>query len=336
MEVKIINKSGLPDPCYATEFSSGMDLCSCSSDDVIIEPMQRLVVKTGIYLEIPDGYEAQIRPRSGMSLKYGITCVNSPGTIDADYRGEIGVILINLSKESYTIKLGDRIAQMVFAPFTKVKFTHTDTLSETARGEGGYGHTGKNERNREINDYFIPVSETVTTTNFNETINYSTTSQGTTTRKFIIPVGGMDKDGAKEILREYIDINNNRFVFNEETGTVVINNSVDLLPLSEDFWFGCSGMYCDTDMEGLPPFTSDLWILCHENDTIIYKYYHKSNETDFSIGNFKFDAKLLNPNKIKYFIKTTGEKAWLYDHEKAGIEIIHESCIFYNPPKLVK
>lgn len=144
MEVKIINKSGLPDPAYATEFSSGMDLCSCSLDDIVIEPLQRLVVKTGIYLEIPEGYEAQIRPRSGMSLKYGITCINSPGTIDADYRGEIGVILINLSKESYTIKHCDRIAQMVFCPFTKVKFIQSDILSETVRGEGGYGHTGKN------------------------------------------------------------------------------------------------------------------------------------------------------------------------------------------------
>ena len=232
MEVKIINKSGLSDPCYATEFSSGMDLCSSSLDDIVIEPMQRLVVKTGIFLEIPEGYEAQIRPRSGMSLKYGITCVNSPGTIDADYRGEIGVILINLSKDAYTIKRGDRIAQMVFTPFTKVKFIHAEELSETVRGEGGYGSTGKNDTN--------------------ENINLSNSSHGTTIRKFTIPTDVIVTEKVKESLRELIvnydgkefdetkdyfipvsridtltDFNKDILV-DEESGTVIINYNDEL------------------------------------------------------------------------------------------------------------
>lgn len=127
-------------PEYKTEHAAGVDIMA--SHDGIIEPMQRALVKTGLFVEIPEGYEAQIRPRSGLALKNGVTVLNSPGTIDADYRGEIGVILINLSSETFEYKKYDRIAQMVVAPVTRAEFAVSGELSDTARGSGGFGHTG--------------------------------------------------------------------------------------------------------------------------------------------------------------------------------------------------
>jgi dUTP pyrophosphatase len=140
--IKIINKSSNPLPSYATVDSSGVDLMANIDTDIVLIPMERKLIPTGIFLEIPSGYEAQIRPRSGLAIKQGITCLNSPGTIDADYRGEINVIIINLSNIAVTITNGMRIAQMVFAPVTKVNFIENTTLSNTQRGEGGFGSTG--------------------------------------------------------------------------------------------------------------------------------------------------------------------------------------------------
>jgi len=141
--VKIVNESGNPLPAYATEGSAGMDLCAHIHESVVLEPQERKLIPTGLFIELPTGYEAQIRPRSGLALKQGITCLNSPGTIDADYRGEIGVILINLSNEMQVIKTGDRIAQMVIAPVTQISWEPATALTPTNRGAGGFGSTGK-------------------------------------------------------------------------------------------------------------------------------------------------------------------------------------------------
>lgn len=142
LKVRIINNSNNPIPAYATEGSSGMDLRANLLEPLTIAPLERMIVPTGIFLEIPHGYEAQVRPRSGLAIKQGLTCLNSPGTIDADYRGELKVILINLSAEHQVISHGDRIAQMVFQKIEIVELESTDQISETARNAGGFGHTG--------------------------------------------------------------------------------------------------------------------------------------------------------------------------------------------------
>jgi len=140
--VRIINNSNNPIPAYATEGSSGMDLRANLLEPLTLAPLERMMIPTGIFLEIPQGYEAQVRPRSGLAIKQGLTCLNSPGTIDADYRGELKVILINLSAENQVISHGDRIAQMVFQKIEIVELESTDQISETARNAGGFGHTG--------------------------------------------------------------------------------------------------------------------------------------------------------------------------------------------------
>jgi dUTP pyrophosphatase len=141
--IKIINRSANELPSYATEGSSGMDLRADIESDFILTPLERRLVPTGLFIELPYGYEAQVRPRSGLAIKQGITCLNSPGTVDADYRGELKVVLINLSNEPQTIHRGDRIAQMVIQKVEKVLLTQVDEISSTLRGEGGFGHTGK-------------------------------------------------------------------------------------------------------------------------------------------------------------------------------------------------
>ena len=143
MRVKIINKSNNALPAYETASSAGMDLRAFLDADVVLKPFERKLIPTGLYIELPDGYEAQIRPRSGLAIKSGITVLNSPGTIDADYRGEIKVILINLSNQDFTIKSGERICQMVIAKHEKAEFIEVEEISETERGAGGFGHTGK-------------------------------------------------------------------------------------------------------------------------------------------------------------------------------------------------
>lgn len=144
LTISVINKSDNPLPSYATEGASGMDIRAFISEPIVLQPLQRELVSTGIFLEIPTGFEAQIRPRSGLAIKQGITVLNTPGTIDADYRGEIKVILINLSNEAITINSGERIAQMVFQKVEMVNFQSVELLQETERGVGGFGHTGKN------------------------------------------------------------------------------------------------------------------------------------------------------------------------------------------------
>lgn len=143
MKVKIINKSQHPLPAYETILSAGMDLRASLTESIILQPMQRALIPTGLYIELPAGTEAQIRPRSGLAFKHGITVLNSPGTIDADYRGEIKVLLINLSQEPFEIKDTERIAQMVVSKHETVEWQLVETLNETKRGEGGFGHTGK-------------------------------------------------------------------------------------------------------------------------------------------------------------------------------------------------
>ena len=143
MRVKIINKSNNKLPAYETASSAGMDLRAFTDADIVLKPFERKLIPTGLYIELPDGFEAQIRPRSGLAIKSGITVLNSPGTIDADYRGEIKVILINLSNDDFTIKSGDRICQMVIAKHEKVDFVEVEEINETERGAGGFGHTGK-------------------------------------------------------------------------------------------------------------------------------------------------------------------------------------------------
>jgi len=143
LKVHIINRSSNPLPAYATTGSSGMDMRAFLETPLELHPMQRALVPTGLFIELEDGYEAQVRPRSGLAIKQGITCLNSPGTVDADYRGELKVILINLSNEVQTIHHGDRIAQMVFQKVEKVELVEVVAISETERNAGGFGHTGK-------------------------------------------------------------------------------------------------------------------------------------------------------------------------------------------------
>lgn len=142
MKVKIINKSAWPLPQYATPLSAGLDLKANITEPITLKPLDRAIVPTGLFMAIPAGYEAQVRPRSGLAAKKGITVLNSPGTIDADYRGEVGVILVNLSNADFVIEPGERIAQMVFARHEQVEWDETDTLDETTRGAGGFGSTG--------------------------------------------------------------------------------------------------------------------------------------------------------------------------------------------------
>jgi len=143
VHVKVINKSNNPLPEYATVGSSGMDIRADLHEPVTIKPLQRILVPTGLFIELPQGFEAQVRPRSGLAIKYGITCLNTPGTIDADYRGEIKIILINLSQEHHVIKPGDRIAQMIIQKIEKALLVPVTELNETQRNAGGFGHTGK-------------------------------------------------------------------------------------------------------------------------------------------------------------------------------------------------
>jgi dUTP pyrophosphatase len=144
LKINIKNSSTNPLPAYATEGSSGMDIRANITEPIVLKPLQRILVPTGLFIELPQGYEAQMRPRSGLALKQGITCLNSPGTIDADYRGELKVILINLSDENQTISHGDRIAQLVFAKVEIANLILVQQLNDTTRGEGGFGHTGTN------------------------------------------------------------------------------------------------------------------------------------------------------------------------------------------------
>lgn len=143
MEIKIINKSTNPLPRYESEQAAGMDIRTSITEEITLAPLERKLFPTGLYLELPAGYEAQIRPRSGLALKHGITVLNTPGTIDADYRGEIGIILVNLSAEAFTIAPGERIAQMVIARHEQPTIHEVTLLSETERGEGGFGHSGR-------------------------------------------------------------------------------------------------------------------------------------------------------------------------------------------------
>ncbi|HFA51559.1 MAG TPA: dUTP diphosphatase [Bacteroidetes bacterium] len=143
MQVKVINKSVHPLPQYETIGSAGMDLRANTDAPVVLQSLERTLIPTGLFIELPFGYEAQIRPRSGLSIKKGLTLVNSPGTIDSDYRGEIKVIMVNLSKEAQTIEPGERVAQMVIGQYTQIIWQEVETLSETVRGAGGFGSTGK-------------------------------------------------------------------------------------------------------------------------------------------------------------------------------------------------
>ncbi len=143
MQIKIVNKSPYDNPFYATEGAAGMDLKAHIESPITLAPLERTLVKTGLFIELPMGYEAQIRPRSGLAYKKGISIPNAPGTIDCDYRGEIGVILVNLSNESVVIEPGERVAQMVIAKYEKIEWNNVDVLSESDRGAGGYGSTGK-------------------------------------------------------------------------------------------------------------------------------------------------------------------------------------------------
>lgn len=142
LKINAINRGHQPMPTYATPQSAGMDLRANLEEPVVLHPMERRLIPTGLHIALPEGYEAQVRPRSGLALKHGLTVLNAPGTIDADYRGEIGVVLINLSQEDFTINDGERIAQLVVARYEQVEFSLVKTLDETERGEGGYGHTG--------------------------------------------------------------------------------------------------------------------------------------------------------------------------------------------------
>lgn len=142
LKINAINRGHQPMPTYATSQSAGMDLRANLEEPVVLHPMERRLIPTGLHIALPEGYEAQVRPRSGLALNHGLTVLNAPGTIDADYRGEIGVVLINLSQEDFTINDGERIAQLVVARYEQVEFLLVETLDETERGEGGYGHTG--------------------------------------------------------------------------------------------------------------------------------------------------------------------------------------------------
>ena len=142
LHVDIVNKSHHPLPAYATEGSAGMDVRACLSSPVTLLPGERALIPTGLYIALPQGYECQIRPRSGLAIKHGISLVNSPGTVDADYRGEIGVIVINHSGEPFTINDGERICQMVIAAYSRVAWNRVESLDDTERGAGGFGHSG--------------------------------------------------------------------------------------------------------------------------------------------------------------------------------------------------
>ena len=143
MKIKVVNKSKHPLPEYATPLSAGMDIRANLESPVVLQPLERKLIPTGLYIELPEGYEAQIRPRSGLAIKKGITVLNSPGTIDADYRGEICVILVNLSAEAFEIQDGERICQMVIAQHAQAEWIEVEELGSTERGAGGFGHTGK-------------------------------------------------------------------------------------------------------------------------------------------------------------------------------------------------
>ena len=143
MKVQIVNRSPYPCPSYATAQSAGMDLKANLKEPVVLQPLQRMLVPTGLYIALPEGYEAQVRPRSGLAIKHGITVLNTPGTVDADYRGEVCVILVNLSQEPFEIVPGERIAQMVIARHEQVEWEEVEVLNETQRGAGGFGSTGK-------------------------------------------------------------------------------------------------------------------------------------------------------------------------------------------------
>jgi dUTP pyrophosphatase len=144
IQVKILNKGICKSPEYQTEYSAGADICANIEQSIEIKPLERVLIGTGLFIELPNNFEAQIRPRSGLALKHGITVLNSPGTIDADYRGEIKVLLINLGSDTFQVSSGDRIAQMVISPCKQVDWKEENDLSSTTRGEGGYGHTGTN------------------------------------------------------------------------------------------------------------------------------------------------------------------------------------------------
>jgi len=143
MKVKIVNRSKNALPQYETNTSAGMDLRANIDESIVLKSLERVLIPTGLFIELPDGYEAQIRPRSGLAIKYGISLLNAPGTIDADYRGEIKVILVNISNSEFTINKGQRIAQMVVAQYANVHWVEVETLNKTKRGAGGFGHTGK-------------------------------------------------------------------------------------------------------------------------------------------------------------------------------------------------
>jgi dUTP pyrophosphatase len=143
MQIKIINNSKHPNPAYSTELSAGMDLRANIDSPVILKPLERKLIQTGLFIELPQGFEAQIRPRSGLAINKGITVLNSPGTIDADYRGEVCVILINLSNEEFIINDGDRICQMIISKHERANWENVDELNKTERAAGGFGHTGK-------------------------------------------------------------------------------------------------------------------------------------------------------------------------------------------------
>lgn len=143
VKVRVINQSSNPLPEYATEGSAGMDLRANIESPITLQPLERVLIPTGLFIELPEGFEAQVRPRSGLAIKHGLTCLNTPGTIDADYRGEVKVILINLSQEPHTVVHGDRVAQMVVAKVEQIKWKAVVKINDTERGEGGFGHTGK-------------------------------------------------------------------------------------------------------------------------------------------------------------------------------------------------
>ena len=142
MKVKIVNKSSFPSPAYATPLSAGMDLRANITEPITLEPLQRVLVPTGLYVALPEGFECQVRPRSGLAVKHGITVLNSPGTVDADYRGELRTLLVNLSDKTFVIEPGERIAQLVISRYEVAQWETVEELDETERGEGGYGHTG--------------------------------------------------------------------------------------------------------------------------------------------------------------------------------------------------
>lgn len=142
LKIKVVNKGKQPLPVYATPQSAGMDLRADIDKPIVLKSLERVLIPTGLYISLPEGYEAQVRPRSGLAIKHGITCLNTPGTIDADYRGNIGVELVNLSHDDFTVQPGERIAQMIIKKVEHAEFIEVEVLDDTERGEGGYGHTG--------------------------------------------------------------------------------------------------------------------------------------------------------------------------------------------------